>query len=217
MHVLQRMCCVILIYLSVLPRVLSILLKVPTNTSGYSDLRHPAFKEHVLRGLIHAQAIARSSTPLPMVEVRNTVNPLSEGSSNLNLFSGISISVLVPQNPSPPYMVRRAMMYGLAKSWGSSARNLVSYQDVDPATASNAFTPSQIIMDEEEAHEILLGYRIFGPWDCIYLCKLPTSDSLFYIFRQPRPNTSYRTVEVETGRVRLYEGAVWRPCSQLVV
>ena len=210
------MCCV-LIYLSVLPRVLSILLKVPTNTSGYNDLRRPTFKENVLRGLIHAQAIARSSTPLPMLEIRNTVGPGFQASSDLNLFFSISINVIVTQDPLPPYMGRRATVYGIARRWGSWGMNLEGFQDVDAATARKAFAPSQIIMDEEDAHEILLVYRISGPWDCIYLCKLPTSGSLFYIFRQPRPRISYHTVEVETARVRFYRGAVQQPCSQLVV
>ena len=221
MHVLQRTFGVVLVYLSILPRVLSILLKIPTNTSGYDNGRHPTFKENVLGGLVRAQAIARSSTPLPMLEVRNTVGPGSQGSSNLNKFLSISIDVLVTQDPLPPYMGRRATVYGSARRWGSWGMNLVGFQDVDAVTASRAFALSRIIMDEEDAHAILHMNGIFGPWDCIYLCKLPTSGSLFYIFQRPQqedsPQTSYQTVEVESGRVRLYRSAVQQPCSQLAL
>lgn len=221
MHVLQRTFCVVLIYLSILPRALSILLKVPTNTSGYDNGRLPTFKENVLGGLSRAQAIARSSTPLRMLEVRNTVGPGSRGSSNLNRFLKISIDVLVTQDPLYPYMGQRATVYGGASRWGSWGMNLVGFQDVDAATASRAFAPDQIIMDEEDAHAILFMMGSLGPWDCIYLCKLPASASLFYIFQQPRqegsPQTSYQTVEIETGRVRLYRGAVQQPCSQLAL
>ena len=218
MHVLKRMFCVVLIYLPILPRVLSIFLKVPANISGYDHLRHPTFTENVRWGLIRAQEVARSSIPVLMLEVLNTVLPGSQSSGNLDEFLRISIDVLVMEDPPPSYIGHRATLYGSASIWGAWGMHLVGFRDIDAATASRAFAPYQIIMDEDEAHAILLRTGFMGPWECIYLCKLPASDSLFYIFQQPpNPQISYQMVELETGRVRRYRGMVQQPCSHLTL
>ena len=221
MHVLQRTFCVVLIYLPILPRVLSILLKVPTNISAYNDLRRPTFTENVGWGLSRAQEIARSSIPVLILEVFNTVAPGSQGSRNLDGYLRISIDVLVTESPLPPYMGQRATVYGSASRWGAWGMNLVGFRDVDAATAIRAFAPYQITMDEDEAHAILRMIGFTGPWECIYLCQLPASGSLFYIFQEwperGRPQMRYQMVEVGTGIVRLYQGTVQEPCSQLAL
>ena len=208
----------ILTYLSILPCGLSILLKVPTNTSGYGRTRRPSFTGNVAYGLRRAQEISRSSTPLLILEVSNTVRPGSQGSTSLDKFLRISIDVLVTQSPLLPYMNQRATLYGSANRWGSWGLNLLNLRDVDAATASRAFGLNQIVMDEVDAHQILRMIGFWGPWDCIYLCKLPPSGPLFYIFQQPEVDSgqnSYQMVELDTGLVRFYRGTVRQPCSNL--
>ena len=221
MHVLQRTFCVVLIYLSILPRVLSILLKVLTNISRYDDPRRPTFTENVGLGLSRAQEIARSSLPVLMLEVYNGVAPGAQGSSNLDGFLKISMDVLVTESPIHPYKGQRATVYGSASTWGSWGMNLVGFRDVDDATAIRAFAPYQIIMDQDAAHDVLRRIGFTGPWRCIYLCKLPPNGILLYIFQERREEGSlqirYQMVEVETGRVRLYQGQVRQPCSRLTL
>ena len=221
MHVLQRTFCVVLIYLPILPRVLSLLPKVPINISGYDDIRRPTFTENVGSGLIRAQEIARSSIPVLLLEVRNAVLPGSPQGGDLDRFLKISIDVLVTESPLPPYVGQRATVYGSVGRWGSWGMNLVGFQDVDAATAIRAFAPYHIIMDEDAAHDVLREIGFTGPWACIYLCKLPPSGTLLYIFQEHReegsPQIRYQMVEVDTGKVRLYQGTVKQPCSHLTL
>lgn len=217
MHVLFY---VVLAYLSILPRVLSILLKVPTNTSGHDGIRQPTFAGNVAYGFRRAQEISRSSTPLLMLEVLNTVAPGSQGSISLDDFIRISIDVLVTEGPLTPYIRQRATVYGSASRWGSWGVNLVNFRVVDGETASRAFGLNQMVMDEVDAHAILRTTGFWGPWDSIYLCKLPLSGLLFYIFQQEEMDSgyiSYQMVEVETGLVRVYLGTIRQPCSNLAL
>ena len=217
MHILQSTFCVGFLSLSVLTRVSPILLKEPMNTTVNDEFRHPTFTENILRGRDRAQQISGSSSPISLVEVRNTTPPGSEGSTSLNDFRTISIDLIITEGPYVPYGNQRATVHGSARSWGSWGTSLSNFRDVDAATESRAFQWDQIVMDEDEAYDILRTTGIMGPWVCIYLCKLPATGLLFYIFQQP-PGTGsletiYQFVRVEDGRVRLFEGTIQHPCT----
>ncbi len=156
---------------------------------------------------------------MPIIEVRNTISLRAPGSKSLNEFRKISMDLIVTEGPLAPYGSQRATIYGSAWSWGSWGTSLVNFRSVDTVTASRAFYSDQILMDEEEAHAILLTTGFMGPWDLIYLCKLPASGLLFYVFQEPRQigstQTIYQLVAVEDGRVRVFYGAAQYPCSYL--
>ena len=218
MQVLQRIFCVILISPSVLARVSSILLKQPRNATVTDEFRHPTFTKNLLNGLQRVETISGSSN-VPIVEVRNSVAPGVQSSTNLDQFRAISIDVIITRGRSVPYSNQRVTLFGSASTWGSWGTSLVDLQDVDAATARRAFTVDQIVMDEEEAYDVLRKAGFNGPWAFIYLCKLTATDSLFYVFQQPSRGGSfekiYQFVGVADGRVRLFHGAVQYPCTQL--
>ena len=189
------------------------------NTTVNDQPRHPTFTENVSRGLNRAQEISGSSSTMPIVEVRNST-PRMQGSKSLNDFLRINMDIIVTEGTLSPYGSQRATLFASAGRWGFWGTSLVDFQEVDAATAGKAFMLDQIIMDEEEAHTILQTTGFMGPWESIFLCKLPASGLIFYVFQQPReevgrPPTNYQLVAVEDGSVRILHGVVQHPCSQL--
>ena len=221
MHVLQRTFCVILISFSVLKRVSPLLLKQPIDATVDEEFRHPTFTKNILCGLDRAQAISGSSSTMRLVEVRNTAPIGSRGSTSLNDFRRIDLDLIITDGPLVPYGSRRATFYGSVRSWGSWSTSLVNFRDVDPTTASRAFEWDQIIMDEDEAHTILFTKGFMGPWACIYLCKLPATGLLFYVFKEPKDmgssQNTFQVVGVRDGSVRLVHDVFDYPCSHLLL
>ena len=219
MHVLQRTSCVILISLSLLTRVSPIPLKEPMNTTVNDDFRHPTFTDNISRGINRAKAISGTPSTIPIIEVRNTTPLWPEGSTTLNDFRTMSMDLILMAGPMVPYGSQRATISGSARSWGTWGTSLVDFRHVDAETANRAFERDQIVMDEDEAHDILRMKGFMGPWECIYLCKLLHFGMLFYIFQEPRQmgslQTIYQFVGVEDGRVRLFHGEILHPCTPL--
>ena len=216
MHILQSTFCVGFLSLPVLARVSPALLRATMNTTVNDEYRHPPFTENILRGRDRAQAISGSSSPISLVEVRNRTPPGSQGSTSLNDFRMISIDLIITEGPLVPYGSQCVTVHGSAGSWGAWGTGLSDFHDVDAAIESRAFEWDQIVMDEDEAYHILSTRGIMGPWVCIYLCKMPATGLLFYVFQQQRGmgslETVYLFVGVEDGRVRLFQGAVQHPC-----
>ena len=174
--------------------------------------------ENLLNGLARVETISGSSN-VPIVEVRNSVAPGVQSSTNLDQFRAISMDVILTRGRLVPYSNQRVTLFGSASTWGSWGTSLVDFQDVDAATARRAFEWDQIVMDEEEAYNVLREAGFNGPWAFIYLCRLTATDLLFYVFQQPSRQGSlekiYQFVGVADGRVRLFHGMVQDPCTQL--
>ena len=131
------------------------------------------------------------------------------------------MDVIIKDGPLIEYIGQRVTIFGSASTWGSWGSTLVGFRNVDVATARRAFAGDDIVMDEEEAYAILLTAGFNRPWACIYLCKLPETGVLFYVFQQPQQPGSleiiYQIVGLADGSVRLFHGAVQHPCTQLIL
>ena len=222
MQVLQRAFCVILTSLSVLPHVSPILLKELMNTTVDDAARQPTFTENLLSGLDRAEMLSGSSLTIPIVEVRNTAALGSRGGTKLNEFRAISMDIIIYRDgPVIGYISQCVTIHGSASTWGSWGSTLEGFRSLDAATARRAFAWHDIVMDEEDAYAILRTAGFNGPWACIYLCRLPATGLLFYVFQQPQQpgslETIYQIVGLADGSVRLSHGAVQHPCTQLTL